>query len=289
MTELSAIDWSSFTLSVGRHAPDAKPTAMNVMEAHTVRRGQAWSDAPADVSPVVRVFCLTWQDTPDLSAGPAIRAELLRRELARQFDDTRGSSQLERHRALLALDWLIRTYTVAWLSLVPALVAQAERLLGIPPLTEPGSDVGAIEEVMYVVRDTAYDTEAYDAPGVVDRRAVWTSEREAVWSAVNAVVWTGERTAAGEAAANAARERAGQATANASLEAAGIAAAYVAQAAAGRVAAEPSAARTAAEAALQPTVKALQASAWALLDRLCAPGEQVAPPVESQEEDAGEK
>jgi hypothetical protein len=142
-------------------------------------------------------------------------------------------------------------------------------LAGIPPLAEPGSDVGAIEEVVYVARDTAYDTEAYDAPGIVDRRAVWTPEREAVWSIVKEVVWTAERTAGGEAAANSARERAGLATANASRETAWIAAAYVAQAAAARVAAEPAAARTAAEAALRPTVKRLQASAWALLDRLC--------------------
>jgi hypothetical protein len=93
MSELSRIDWSTVTLSVGHHAPGTQPPTMNVMEAHSTRRGQAWSDAPADVSPVVRVFCLTWQDTPDVHYGPAIRAEFLRRELAGQFDDTHASIQ----------------------------------------------------------------------------------------------------------------------------------------------------------------------------------------------------
>jgi len=83
-------------------------------------------------------------------------------------------------------------------------------------------------------------------------------------------------------------EEAWIAVAGASLEAAWIAAAYAAQAAAAQIAAEPAAANAAAGAALQPTVKRLQLSAWALLDRLCAPGEQLAPPVKSLEEDAGE-
>ncbi|HEY1387859.1 MAG TPA: hypothetical protein VGF38_04885 [Ktedonobacterales bacterium] len=290
MSELGGIDWSTVTLSEGRHARGAQPPAMNIMEAHTVRRGQAWSDAPADVSPVVRLFCLTWQDTPDVPDGSAIRAELLRRELVGQFDDTRASILRERHRALMTLDWLIRTYTVAWLRLAPApaLVAQAARLASVPPLMQFGSDLGAIEEVVYDARDAAYDTEAYDAPGVVDRQAAWTAEKAAVRSAVDEVVWTAERTAAGKAAARAAGERA-EAAANASLEASWIAAVYVARAAT-RIAAgpEPTAAEAAARAALQPTVKRLQASAWALLDRLCAPGEREAAPVEPLEEDAGE-
>jgi hypothetical protein len=262
---------------------------MNVMEAHTVRRGQAWSDAPTDVSPVVRVFSLTWHDIPDVPAGPAIRAELLRRELAGQFDDTRESIQREHHRALLALDWLIRTYTVTWLRLVPALVASAERLASVPPLAESGSDLRAIADVVYDARDAAYDMPAYDVPKSVDTSwADWSAEREAVWSAVKEVVNTADRTTAGEAAAHAAREGAKPDAANASLEAAYLAVSYVAQAAAVRLAAEPTAARMAAEAALQPTVEQLQASAWALLDRLCAPGEQMAPPVEPMEADAGE-
>lgn len=254
MSELSGIDWSTVTLSVGRHAPGAQPPAMNIMEAHTVRRGQAWSDAPADVSPVVRVFCMTWQDTPDVPDGPAIRAELLRRELVGQFDDTRASIQQERHHALLALDWLIRTYAVAWLRLVPAIVAQAERLASVPPLAQFDSDMGTIEEIVYDARDTAYDTEAYDAPGVLDRRAAWTAERAAARSAVDEAVSTAERTAAGKAAARAAGELA-EAAANASLEAAWIAAAYVARAAAAQIAPEPTAAGAAARAALQPTVR----------------------------------
>jgi hypothetical protein len=217
--------------------------------------------------------------------------------LAGQFDDTRGSSiQQERHCALLALDWLVRTYTVAWLRLVPALVVHAERLASLPPLTEPGSGVEASAEVVYDARDAAFDMPAHDVPKAVDTSwADWSAEREAVWSSVKETVWTAVRVTAGEAASHAAREGAGEAVANGSLEAANgsleaayLAVVYVAKAAAARLAAEPAAARMAAEAALQPTVEQLQASAWALLDRLCAPGEQVAPQVESLEADAGE-
>jgi len=298
MSELSRIDWSTVTLSVGQHAPSTQPPTMNVMEAHSTRRGQAWSDAPADVSPVVRVFCLTWQDTPDGHHGPAIRAKFLRRELAGQFDDTRASIQQERHRALVALDWLIRTYAVAWLRLVPALVAHAERLARVPPLAQAGSVVGsdmeAIEDLAWDARDTAYDLGGPAEPRGVDRYAPWTAERVAAWwafhEAFHEAVSMAEWTAAGTAAANAARlEEDCSDAAGAFLQAGEIAAYYVAETAAVD-AAEPTAAGAAAGMALQPTIQRLQPSAWALLDRLCAsaPGEEVAPPVDSLETDASQ-
>jgi hypothetical protein len=50
--------------------------------------------------------------------------------------DTKAGPDVERARALVALDWLIREYLPAWLDLVPALAGQAEALRSLPAVAD---------------------------------------------------------------------------------------------------------------------------------------------------------
>jgi len=135
----------------------------------------ASDDVPACVCPVIGRMVIGLND-----AAPATRASLRSRLPA--IIGTRGSDALSRARAYLALDWLIRVYTPAWLDRVPSLVPHAAAIRALGEIVDRESAVTA-GPVMRAAGDAA-------------RAAV----RAAVRAAAGAAVPAAARAAAGDAA-----------------------------------------------------------------------------------------
>lgn len=119
------LDLSSLRLGTGNHKPPADgspPSARQacINEAVAWMAGEPWSDSPKCASPVLRAFAMRltarWDDEARDRLAPF--AELM--------IGTAGDGQ-DRARGLLAVDWLIRTYTPRWLDLA-GLTAEAQEL-----------------------------------------------------------------------------------------------------------------------------------------------------------------
>ena len=226
-----------------------------VMEAVAWVAGEPWSDHPKSASPVIAAFMRSWNDTLDDDS----RNRLLKPYVTRLVG-TAAAPAVEDARAWMSLDWLVRTYTPAWLRLA-GLDLQAVRLEGLPEF-HVGMDVPSIKPAIEAVRQDAAAARA--AAG----DAAWAAAWDAAWAAARAAAGAAARAAAGDAAWAAARaaawDAAGAAAGAAAWDAAGAAARDAAGAAAW------AAARDAAGAALRPTVDHLQASATQLIDRMIA-------------------
>ncbi|MBF6589524.1 MAG: hypothetical protein IVW57_03200, partial [Ktedonobacterales bacterium] len=167
------LNLDELVLSAGAHAPDSGEAC--VMEAVAYVAGEPWTDAPQCASPVIAAFCRRWNDT-DEPYGAAIRERL--KTYVPRLVGSRGTPEVERRRAWLALDWLIRVYTPTWLRLVPALVAHADALAALPPQT---SDKAL--RASAAARAAAWDA-AGDA-GDAARAAAWAAAGDA-WAAAGA-------------------------------------------------------------------------------------------------------
>jgi hypothetical protein len=243
---------TDYTLAYGTHAtPEDGRCAM---EWVSYLAGEAHSDEPTCVSPVLRAFCTTLNDS--LEDAPRQR---LRAYLARTIGTARDG--LDEARSWMALDWLIRTYAPTWLT-EAGLTESTRRLAALPPVV----DVPDLETALIALGLARAETRAaWSAALGAARAAAWApwaagraAAREAAWSSAGAAAWAAARVAVGDIAGDraraTAREIAGDAAATATREA---------RAGAGRAAA-----RDAARAALAPILEELQQSAFALLDRM---------------------
>jgi hypothetical protein len=243
---------ADYTLAYGTHAtPEDGRCAM---EWVSFLAGEPHGDDPSCVSPVLRAYCTSLNDS--LEDGPR---QLLRPYLARTIG-TAGDG-LDQARSWMALDWLIRTYAPTWLS-AAGLTEPAHELANLAPVIDASSLRGALV-VLKAARGDAHVAWSY-ALGAA-RPAAWTpwaagraAAREAAWSSAGAAAWGAARVAVGEIAADRARATA--------REVAGDAAAIIARAA--RTDLGRAAAREAARSALAPTLEVLRSSAFALLDRM---------------------
>jgi hypothetical protein len=248
---------SDYTLAYGTHArPEEGRCAMEWV-SHLA--GEPHSDEPACVSPVLRALCIALND--GLEAEPRQR---LRPYLTRTIgtaDDGHDAA-----RAWMAMDWLIRVYTPAWLRLA-GLPASGEALAGLPPVIDEPTlhgALGALESARRGAR--AARVRAFGSAGAV-RPAAWASAltaglagREAAWACAGAAAWAAARVAVGDLAGDRARA--------AARAAAGDAAAIAVRTA--RPAADDSRSgeREAAHRTLAPTLAALSQSTLGLLERM---------------------
>lgn len=115
-------------LSSGAHENLASGACL--MEAVSYVVGEPWSDHPQCVCPVIAAFCRNWNDNL-----PDDERDVFMRPLIPLLVNTRGSAKLERFRASMAADWLIRVHTPAWLRLAK-LDAAAEGLESLPEITD---------------------------------------------------------------------------------------------------------------------------------------------------------
>ncbi len=247
------------------HGPHAEPCGSSfagcVLEAASWVAGEPWSDHPAGVSPVIAAFLRCWNDAlPDTD-----RVDLLPHVAG--IIGSRSSADTETHRAMLALDWLVRTHTTAWLARVPSLADRTARLRAMPPLDSETAGM-ALREIVSIasVATATADAAVLEATELAQRRA---TPAEAPWAGRS----VGRATAggpssmaanasAGSAARSATFQRLGDspamATADAAWAGAQQAARYVAATAPfGEVTRR-----------LAPTVLELQVSAHGLLDRM---------------------
>ena len=227
---------NDITLTHGSHkSPD---DGMCVMEAAAWIAGEEWTDHPACVSPILAAFCRRLNDAWDDEGRQRLKP------FAARAVGTAGDGQDEA-RSYMALDWLVRTYTPAWLDLA-GLREEATELRGHRRIADQTAATAAHESIK-AARQSA------------------------------SAAWVAARAAAGYAAGDAACAAAGHAAGVAAGHAAGVAAGYAACAAAGYAAcaaagyAACAAAGYAAGDALAPTVRHLQASVLGLLDRMIDP------------------
>ena len=202
------------------------------MEAVAWLAGEAHSDHPACVCPVLGAFVRSWNDSLD----DAMRQKLKPFIPRMVSTSTDGRSE---ERAWMCLDWLTRECAPAFMDLTPALQSHGAALRVLPEITSHAGLTHA-RPVLKAARAAA-------------RAAAWDAARAAAGAAARAAAWDAARAAAGAAAWDAARA--------AATDAAGAAAWDAARAAA----------RAAGGKTLAPVVATLQDSAFALLDRMCKP------------------
>jgi hypothetical protein len=243
---------SDYILSYGTHArPEDGRCAMEWV-SHLA--GEPHNDEPACVSPVLRAMCIALND--GLEHEPRQR---LRPYLARTIGT--NDDGLDTVRGWMAMDWLVRVYTPAWLgaaNLDDAAVALAE----LEPIDSGASLRGALGVLDAARREArAARARMFGVPhptGWAASVAAGLAGREAAWACAGAAAWAAARVSIGDAAGDRARA--------ASRAAAGDAAAIAVRQS--RVAARHGGAREAARSVLAPTLQALTDSALDLLDRM---------------------
>ncbi|MEO8714397.1 MAG: hypothetical protein ABI369_05235 [Acetobacteraceae bacterium] len=137
------------------------------MEAVSFVAGEQWSDHPACACPIISAFLRSWND-----ALPDDERDALLRPLIPHLLNTRGGPELERRRALMAADWLVRIHTQTWLRLA-GLVAQADVVAGLPEITDM-AQCPSLMPVLNAVRNDA---------AMAAARAAAMDTAEAAWAA----------------------------------------------------------------------------------------------------------
>ena len=164
------------TLDRGSHTPPRgkEPAGACVMEAVAWVSGAKWSDHPECVCPVIGAFMRNWNDNLPDDERTALLLPLIPKLV-----DTRGSAALADRRATMAVDWLIRVQTPAWLRLAK-LTDQAALLEGLPEVTCVAG-FAPIKPVLDAVRKDASAARdaAWDAARAAARAAAWDAARAA--------------------------------------------------------------------------------------------------------------
>jgi hypothetical protein len=244
------IDIDTLTLAKGAH--DCDDPAACLMEARALLLGRKKTDdRPPGTSPILHNFGISLND-----AMADEKRQQLKRFLPRDGVDPLGGTEgdgQDEARGYLALDWLVRTYTPAFLDLRPELAGVAAELRSLRRIV----DLSAAQSAGPVVRSAKSKATAGDTAGAAVRDAAWAAALAAAGDAAGDAAGAAVRAAAGDAAGDAVRAAAW----DAALAAAGAAAGDAAGAAAG----------DAARAALAPTVDRLQDSAIELYAAMINP------------------
>ena len=174
-----------------------------LLEVVSMFANEPFGDTPECVDPVLRSFGISWNDGMHCDE----EREQLKQYIVRLVGTNKGP-ELSRKRSWMAMDWLVRVHTAAWLTLTPALMPHANALKALPPLTceqDLRLAMPALEKAKTEAAN-AWDA-AWDAAGAAGGAAAWAAARAAAWDAAWAAAWA----AAGAAARAAARAAAGAA------------------------------------------------------------------------------
>ena len=137
---------SDYILAYGTHA--SPQDGRCAMEWVSYLAGEPHSDQPTCVSPVLRAMCIALNDGLDQEPRQRLRPYLTR-TIGTAEDD------LDTWRGWLAMDWLTRTYTPAWLRLA-GLTEVAQRLQDAAAVTGPGP-LGDALELLEAARREAHE------------------------------------------------------------------------------------------------------------------------------------
>jgi hypothetical protein len=247
-----------FGIDLKKGAHGSREAGVCAMEAAAWLAGEPHSDKPQCACPVLAAFVIAWNDALPTDED---RNRILKPFIPRLVG-SRSTPAVEERRSYLALDWLIRVQTPAWLDLRDDLKPHAAALRALDVIQDMATATAACVPV----------NAAWAAAGAAAWAAAWDAAWAAAWAAAGAAAWAAARDAAGAAARDAARAAARAAAwaaaGAAARDAAGDAAWDAPLVAAGEAA--WAAAWDAARDALQPTVAQLQLSAADLLDRMLA-------------------
>src|SRR6202042_1166465 len=118
---------SDYILAYGTHASPGDGRC--AMEWVSYLAGEPHSDQPICVSPVLRAMCIALNDGLEQEPRQRLRPSLTR---------TIGTAHdgLDTWRGWMAMDWLARVYTPAWLHLA-GLTETARRLQAAPEIHDP--------------------------------------------------------------------------------------------------------------------------------------------------------
>lgn len=155
-----------------------------VMEVVAMLAGEPFTDHPECASPVVSAFLRNWNDVLDDDTRQTLKQHIPR------LVNSKGTAAQEERRAWMALDWLVRVQTPAWLRLA-GLTEQADILTGLGEVTP--ETCPSIKAPLQAIR--------------TDAAAAWAAAREAA----GAAAWDAAWDAAGAAAGAATWEAAGDA------------------------------------------------------------------------------
>ena len=186
-------DLDAITLAAGAHG--RRTDGVCVMEAVAWWAGEDHSDRPECVSPVIGAFLRTWND-----ALPDGDRQQLRRWVP-EVVGTNAGPAVDVELSWMALDWLVRVHTPAWLRLA-GLIEQAALLTDMAEIT-PTTCPSILPTLTAVCNDAAA---AGTAAGDAARAAAWAAARDAAGAAAGTAAWAAAWDAAWDAARDAARD-----------------------------------------------------------------------------------
>jgi hypothetical protein len=183
------IDLSAITLETGSHE-DREGGC--VMEWVAIFAGLDKTDEPVCTSPVLRAFAIAFNDGVD----DATRQRLV--PIIPRLVGTADDPEADERRAWMATDWLVRTFTPAWLRKA-GMEAEADALVALsgPNLAREAQPI--IESARAKARDAARDA-AWAAAGAAAGDAAWAAAGAAARDAAWAAAWAAAGAAAGAAA-----------------------------------------------------------------------------------------
>ena len=143
---------SDYTLAYGTHA--SPQDGRCAMEWVSYLAGEPHSDQPTCVSPVLRAMCIALNDGLDHEPRQRLRPYLTR---------TIGTANdgLDTTRGWMAMDWLTRVYTPAWLRLA-GLTESSEDLQAAAPV----ADTASLRDALDLLEDARRQARACSRRGV---------------------------------------------------------------------------------------------------------------------------
>ena len=158
------------TITLAKGAHKDRSDGLCLLEAVAWFAGEPHSDHPACVSPVLAAYGRSLND----ALGDDSRRLLI--PFISVLSRTAGDG-LDEARGYLALDWIIRVYTPAWLD-VAGLTREARALRDLRCI----SDMAAVQDARPVVLS------AWDAAWAAARAAARDAARDAAWAAARAAL-----------------------------------------------------------------------------------------------------
>jgi hypothetical protein len=185
LTRLAEI--SAWSLRSGAHEPEQISSGQAcVLEAVAFVAGLPLSDSPECCCPVISSFLRSWNDALPTDA----ERDRLLKPLIPELIGTKSTPAVEERRSYMALDWLIRVHTPAWLERVESLKPHALALRSHEEIADLAGAVAAGDKVR--------------AAGAAAWAAAWAAARAAAGAAAGAAAWDAAwdaaRAAAGAAA-----------------------------------------------------------------------------------------
>ena len=176
MTHHLAIE--ELVLKSGGHNRRGKESVC-LMEAVAWFAHEKHSDHPECVSPVLGAFGRAWND--------GMRSDEERESLKQYIPmlvGTAGDAEADERRAWMAVDWLVRVATPAWLRLA-GLDEHADRLAALQPITN-AAYAASVQVEIEAARESA--SAARDAAGAAAGAAAWAAAWDAARDAAGAAL-----------------------------------------------------------------------------------------------------